>query len=180
VSFLAELKRRNVLRMAALYLVAAWLVVQVSSTMLPAFDAPAWALRAVILLLALGLVPALVFAWVFELTPDGLKREDEVSPGASVTPGTAQRMNRTLVVLLLVAVAYVAFDKFVLAPQRAAELVTQTTAQVSAEANKSKAGANSIAVLPFANMSGDAANESGDRTPTIHDGTGVTAGTPVR
>ncbi|HSE12266.1 MAG TPA: hypothetical protein VLB69_06505 [Rudaea sp.] len=81
MSFVAELKRRNVIRMAGLYLVAAWLITQVASTVLPAFDVPAWALRALIIVLALGFVPALIFAWVFELTPEGVKREAEVNPG---------------------------------------------------------------------------------------------------
>ena len=74
MKLLAELKRRNVLRMAGLYLVGAWMVVQVASTVFPAFGLPDWALRGVILLLAIGFAPALVFSWVFELTPGGLKR----------------------------------------------------------------------------------------------------------
>jgi len=77
----AELRRRNVFRMAGLYAVAAWLIVQVSGTVLPMFDAPAWLPRSIVILLVLGLVPALIFAWVFELTPEGLRREGEVPPG---------------------------------------------------------------------------------------------------
>ena len=75
MSLFAELSRRNVIRIAGFYLVAAWLVVQVAETVLPAFDVPGWVLRALILVLAIGFVPALVFAWVFELTPDGIRRE---------------------------------------------------------------------------------------------------------
>ena len=67
---LDELRRRNVIRMAGLYLVGAWLITQVSSTVLPMFDAPVWLPRSVVILLAIGFVPALIFAWVFELTPD--------------------------------------------------------------------------------------------------------------
>ena len=74
MSLLTELKRRNVIRMAGLYLVGAWLVVQVSSTVLPMFGAPDWLPRTMVVLLAIGFVPALIFAWVFELTPDGIKR----------------------------------------------------------------------------------------------------------
>ncbi len=70
-SFFDELKRRNVIRVAGLYLVGAWLLIQIASTMLPAFDVPAWALRGLIIILALGFIPALVFSWVFELTPNG-------------------------------------------------------------------------------------------------------------
>src|SRR5579863_66313 len=77
-SLFAELKRRNVIRMAGLYLVGAWLVTQVSSTVLPMFDAPAWLPRSVVILLAVGFIPVLVFSWVFELTPEGIKRDAEV------------------------------------------------------------------------------------------------------
>ena len=81
-SFFDELKRRNVIRMAGLYLVGAWLLIQVASTVLPTFEVPGWALRGLIITLALGFIPALIFSWVFELTPQGLKRDDEVPPEA--------------------------------------------------------------------------------------------------
>jgi adenylate cyclase len=79
-SFFAELKRRNVIRMAGLYLVGAWLLTQVASTILPMFGTPEWLPRTIVLLLAIGFVPALIFSWVFELTPQGLKRDEEVAP----------------------------------------------------------------------------------------------------
>ena len=81
-SFLTELKRRNVIRMAGLYLVGAWLLVQVASTLFPAFHVPDWALRALVIVLALDFLPALVFAWVYELTPEGLMREVRVEGNA--------------------------------------------------------------------------------------------------
>ena len=129
-SFLAELKRRNVIRMAGLYLVAAWLLVQVASTVLPAFEAPAWAVRTLIIVLAIGFVPALIFAWIFELTPEGLRRDADVPAEASIAPQTARRMDRMLLVVSVIAIAYFAFDKFVLAPHREAALVRQTTEEV--------------------------------------------------
>ena len=119
MSFFTELKRRNVIRMAGLYLVGAWLIVQVAGTVLPTFDVPSWVFRTLIILLALGLVPTLIFSWVFELTPEGLKREEELASEQSVAPQTARRMDRTIMVVLALAVAYFAFDKFVLAPKRA-------------------------------------------------------------
>ncbi|MEO6155953.1 MAG: hypothetical protein ABIP16_09535 [Thermomonas sp.] len=160
-SFIAELKRRNVIRAAGLYLVGAWLLVQVASTVLPAFDGPAWALRSLIIALAVGFIPAMIVAWVFELTPDGLKRDGDVKPGESIAPQTAQRMNQWLLVVSIVAVGYFAFDKFVLSPRRDAALVTRTTAHITAEisAEAAKVNPNSIAVLPFVNMSGDSNNE---------------------
>ena len=161
---LAELKRRNVIRMAGLYLVGAWLVVQVASTVFPAFDLPGWALRAVILVLAIGFIPALIFAWVFELTPDGLKRDSEVARDASIAPQTARRMERTILVLAVIALALFAFDKFVLAPGRQADLIDRATQAAATEAaphpDASAARANvdprSIAVLPFENLSSEA------------------------
>ena len=116
----AELKRRNVIRMTGLYLVGAWLLTQVASTLLPAFDAPSWALRGLIITLALGFIPAVIFSWVFELTPQGLKREEEVAPEHSITPHTGRRMDRTIIVVLVLALGYFAFDKFVLTPRREA------------------------------------------------------------
>src|SRR4249919_2292415 len=114
MSLLAELKRRNVIRMAGLYLVGAWLIVQVASTVLPMFGAPVWLPRRIVILLAIGFVPTLIFAWVFELTPDGLKRDAEVKPEESIGPKTARRMELLIVAMLLLALAYFGFDKFVL------------------------------------------------------------------
>ena len=155
-SFLQELKRRNVIRMAGLYLVGAWLVVQVAGTLLPIFGAPAWLPRSIVVLLAIGLVPVLLFSWIYELTPEGLKRDADVPAEQSIGQQTAQRMEHLLVVLLLFAVGYFALDKFVLAPKRQA----QSTATSPAPAAVAVAASNrkSIAVLPFENLSEDKAN----------------------
>jgi hypothetical protein len=88
---LAELKRRNVIRMAGLYLVGAWLLIQIAETLLPIFDTPGWVLKVLVVLLAIGLLPALVFSWVYELTPDGLKRDAEVDPARSIAPNCSIR-----------------------------------------------------------------------------------------
>jgi TolB-like protein len=162
-SFLTELKRRNVIRMAGLYLVGAWLLVQVAGTVLPMFGAPAWMPRSVVVLLALGFVPALVFSWVFELTPDGLKRDAEVRPEDSIASQTARRMEHMIVAVLLAAVVYFVFDKFVLAPKRelvavAADRAAQAQAQPAAATKADAINPKSIAVLPFENLSEDKAN----------------------
>src|SRR5450759_1618266 len=104
-NFFAELKRRNVSRVAGLYLVVAWLLTQVASTVLPTFDVPSWALRGLIITLALGFVPALIFSWVFELTPQGLKRDEDVAAEQSIAPQTGRRMDRTIIVVLVLALA---------------------------------------------------------------------------
>jgi len=126
-NFFGELKRRNVIRMAGLYLVGAWLVVQVAGTVLPMFGAPEWLPRIIVILLAIGFVPAVIFSWVFELTPEGLKREEDVTPGQSITPRTGRRMDRMIIVALVLALGYFAFDKFVLAPRREAARVANDT-----------------------------------------------------
>src|SRR5438094_206134 len=150
----AELKRRNVIRMAGLYLVGAWLVVQVAGTVLPMFGAPEWLPRTIVVLLAIGFVPAVIFSWVFELTPEGLKRDEDMAPERSITPQTGRRMDRMIIVVLVLALGYFAFDKFVLTPRREAALVS------SAAPNESKSVINekSIAVLPFENRSRDPDN----------------------
>jgi TolB-like protein len=145
----AELKRRNVIRFAGLYLVGAWLLTQVASTVLPMFGAPDWLPRTIVILLAIGFLPALVFSWVFEMTPQGLKRDEDVAPEQSIAPQTARRMNRMIIAVLVLALAYFALDKFVLGPRRAAA-PNELSPSVSTQ---------SIAVLPFVNMSSDKEQE---------------------
>src|SRR5213594_3408586 len=147
-SFFAELKRRNVIRMAGLYLVGAWLLVQVAGTVLPMFGAPDWLPRSIVILLAIGFIPALIFSWVFELTPQGLKRDEDVRPEESIAPQTGRRMNRMIIAVLVVALGYFVFDKFVLTPRRVA----------APNDLPSAASPKSIAVLPFENLSEDKAN----------------------
>ncbi len=155
MALIAELKRRNVIRAAGLYLVGAWLVVQVAGTILPMFSAPEWLPRTIVIVLAIGFIPAMIVAWVFELTPDGLKRDEDVKPEDSIAPQTAHRMNQWLLVVSIVAIGYFAFDKFVLAPRRDAALVTQTKASVTAEISteKSKINPKSVAVMAFTDLS---------------------------
>src|SRR4029453_12546351 len=144
-NFFAELTRRNVIRMGGLYLVGAWLVGQGAGTVLPMFGAPEWLPRTIVVLLAIGFVPAVIFSWVFELTPQGLKRDEDVPPEESIPPQTGRRMDRMIIVVLVLALGYFAFDKFVLAPRREAALV--------ASAVPNESNAKSIAVLPFENLS---------------------------
>jgi TolB-like protein/Flp pilus assembly protein TadD len=155
--FFAELRRRNVIRMAGLYAVAAWLIVQVSGTVLPMFDAPAWLPRSIVFLLAIGFIPALIFSWVFELTPQGLRREADVPDEHSIMPQTGQRMNHMIIAVLVLALAFFGFDKFVLAPKREAALVSSAHEEATKQTPVPAAPAandKSIAVLPLANASG--------------------------
>jgi len=155
-SFFAELKRRNVMRMAGLYLVGAWLLTQVASTVLPMFGAPEWLPRSIVILLAIGFLPALIFSWVFEVTPEGLKRDADVPPGQSIAPQTARRMDRMIIAVLVLALAYFALDKWALAPRRGDEKLHPTRAPNELTAT---VPAKSIAVLPLLNESGDPNDE---------------------
>ena len=165
MSLFAELRRRNVIRMAGLYLVAAWVIVQVAETVLPTFEVPAWVLRAIIIVIALGFFPALIFAWVFELTPEGLKRDAEVDRSRSIASRTGQRMNVMIGVLLVLALTYLVLDRFVLAPSRSAVPQVAGPASETTDATPvaakaaSPIAAKSIAVLPFENLSADRDND---------------------
>jgi TolB-like protein len=150
VSFFAELKRRNVIRMAGLYLVGAWLAVQVADTLLPVFEAPEWVMKALVGLLALGLVPTLIFSWVFELTPQGLKREQEVDRSQSITDVTARRLDIAVIVLLLIVGALMLRGPSTTPDSAAPPAAGTATEEAPTEAQISD---KSIAVLPFADFS---------------------------
>ena len=166
MTLFAELKRRDVIGVGAAYAVVGWLVIQVAETIFPLFgfdDTPA---RIVVIVLAIGFIPALIFAWAFELTPEGLKKESEVDRSQSVTPHTGKKLDRMIMVGLAVALGYFAFDKFVLDPQREAAKDEQKAVAVEqarqvgrSEALVESCGDKSIAVLPFVNMSSDAEQE---------------------
>jgi TolB-like protein len=150
MGIISELRRRNVFRVAIAYVVVAWLVLQVGDTLAPALRLPDWINSALAFFLVLGFPLALVFAWAFELTPDGIKREKDVDRSDSITQQTGKKFNRVIIVVLVIAVAFFAFDKFVLDPSRDAELVQAATETTQVE---TAAASNSIAVLPFADLS---------------------------
>lgn len=159
MSFLAELKRRNVLRVGAAYIVVAWLVIQVVETIFPAFGFGDSAIRVVVIGFAIGLVPVLIISWIFELTPEGFKREGEVDRSRPFAPTNARKLDRAIIVVLTLALGFFAFDKFVLEPAREAESEKVITERVRSQTLVDSYGDSSIAVLPFVNMSDDAGNE---------------------
>lgn len=158
---LAELQRRNVTRMAILYVIAAWLVLQVADVSISVLDLPVWSGRLVFLLLALGFPIALVFAWLFELTPEGVRRESSVPPGESVTARTGQKMNALIVLLLLLAISMIVYDRLVPPGDETVGVpghaettpVASDTALASDTAPGLPTLENSIAVLPFVDLS---------------------------
>ena len=160
--FLDELKRRNVVRVATAYLVVGWLVFQVGEVLFPTFGAPDWIFKSLILLIALGFPIALVLAWAFELTPEGVKKTEEVDASASLTPSTGKRLNRITIVALVVALSYFIWQSRAGndAPEPVAAAVDQTTASApAAETMHGEPGPRTIAVLPFLNMSSDTEQE---------------------
>ena len=155
MSFFKELKRRNVVRVGIAYTVATWLLIQVTDTVFPRIGLSESAVTLVIALLLIGFIPALIFAWAFEMTPDGIKREKNVDRTQSITPTTGRKLDRMIIGILTVTVAYLLIDKLVLqdpAPVETTQIAV-TEAEVVVEAGPS------IAVLPFVNMSGDKDNE---------------------
>jgi TolB-like protein/tetratricopeptide (TPR) repeat protein len=133
LSLFAELKRRNVIRVILAYLAGAWLLIQIADTVFPAYGLPDSALPILITVLVIGLIPAVTVAWVFELTPQGLRRDTDIAPGESVAPQTGKRLDRIIIAVLALALSYFVFDEFVL--------------------ERPVASDNSIAVLPFDDMS---------------------------
>jgi adenylate cyclase len=155
MSILFELRRRNVIRVGAAYAVVTWLLVQVADVVFPAFGAPDWALRILVIVLLLGLPIALLVAWVFELTPDGVKRENDVDPSASVTRPTGRRLDLIIIVALFIALGYFIWERQVrFAPPEPAAQPSS-----AGENAPDSPGKRSIAVLPFVNMSADPENE---------------------
>ena len=147
-----ELKRRNVIRVGIAYLVAAWLLLQITDILVPILTLPESAARFVLLLLVIGLIPALIFAWAYELTPEGLKREHEVDRSQSIASHTGRRLDFLIIGVLVVAVGMLLVDKFLLSePPIAPEPVAEDIAGP-------EDAVPSIAVLPFVNMSADENN----------------------
>src|SRR6266536_3238451 len=109
-NFFAELKRRNVYKVAVAYAVVAWLTIQAASIFLPAFNAPQWAMQIVILILVIGFPIALVFSWAFEITPEGIKRESEVQADESVAHHTGRKIVALTIVLAVVAAGLFVFQ----------------------------------------------------------------------
>jgi len=157
MSFFEELKRRNVIRVAIAYGVAAWFVLQLADVVLENIGAPEWVMQTVMLVLAAGLPLAIVFAWAFEMTPEGIKKEKDVDRSQSITSVTGRKLDRAIIGVLTVTVAYLLIDKLVL--QDSTPATTETTQSVPVETETPVDMGPSVAVLPFVNMSGDKENE---------------------
>jgi len=141
MSLFDELKRRNVFRVAVAYLVASWLVIQLTDILVPMLTLPEWVSRFIFLLLVVLFIPTLIAAWALELTPDGIKLEKNVDRSASVTPQTGSKLNGMIIGVLALAVVLLLVDKVWLSGDDGVEVVSTTTVD------------KSVAVLPFADLS---------------------------
>jgi TolB-like protein/Tfp pilus assembly protein PilF len=148
-----ELKRRNVFRVGVAYAIVAWLLVEVASVILPTFGAPEWVMKVFTFLVILGFPLALILAWAFELTPEGIKRETEVDRADPITQKTSRKLDIAIIGLLVVAVVFMFVDNYVLKPEEP-EVIAEQVPVV-----RPVAQVKSIAVLPFVNMSADPDNE---------------------
>ena len=148
MSLFAELKRRNVIRVAVAYAIVAWVIAQVAEFAFENFGAPDWVLKSVVVLLLLGLPLAIFFAWAFELTPEGIKREKEVDRSQSIVADTGRKLDYMIIGVLVIALCWFAWDKFYVG--RAAAPAPATTAQSTTVAALQD---KSVAVLPFLAMS---------------------------
>ena len=155
MSFFDELKRRNVFRVAAAYIIVGWLIMQAGEVMAPALNLPDWVNSMLAFFLILGFPLAMFFAWAFELTPEGIKKEKNVDRTDSVTGITGRKLDFVVIGLLVVALGYFAYDKFLIQPRHMDESSTVMTDTTNTPGDSFQ----TIAVLPFVNMSEDTGNE---------------------
>jgi len=161
LSFFEELKRRNVFRVAIGYVITAWLLLQVVDLVLENINAPDWVMQVFMLALAIGFPLAVFFAWAFEMTPEGIKKEKDVDRGQSIAPQTGQKLNHTIILVLVLAVAFLLYKQLgnpTQAPVGTADSV-QATETLSTQSDMAETGPVTIAVLPFVNMSSDPEQE---------------------
>ena len=151
MSLFAELKRRNVFRVAIAYIVISWLVLQVGDTLAPILRVPDSVNSILFFFLLLGFWPAVLFAWAFELTPDGLKREKNVDRTKSITSNTGRKLDYLTIAAVVGGVAFVIWSK------TSVQIENEDVASIEIE--QTKVMDASVAVLPFVNMSGSKENE---------------------
>ena len=160
MSFINELKRRNVIRVALAYGVVAWFMLQLADMVLENIAAPAWVMQTLMLMMVIGFPLVVIFAWAFEMTPEGIKKEKNVDRTQSVTHKTGRKLDRMIIGVMAIVITFLVVDRFILSEDSAetSQLAESATQAVEQEAVVSESGP-SVAVLPFVNMSDDASNE---------------------
>lgn len=157
MNFFGELKRRNVVRVGIAYILIGWVLAQVAEFAFENFGAPDWVLKTFVMLLLLGLPLALFFAWAFEMTPEGIKREEDVDRSQSVTASTGRKLDYVIIAALVIALGYTWWSRQ--AVEAPAPPATPAVVTEEAEVDQKAPDLRSIAVLPFVNMSSDQAQE---------------------
>ena len=161
--FFDELKRRNVVRVGIAYAVATWVLLQMTEVVTPILELPDWAPKLIFLILAVGFVPALILAWAFELTPEGIKREKDVDRSESITHRTGRKLDFSIIAVLIIALGYFIWERQSLVSESASE--PEAIAEESASAPAESVGVDapekrrSIAVIPFVYLSPDKERE---------------------
>jgi len=154
MSFIEELKRRNVIRVSIAYAVVGWLVSQVAEFAIGTFGAPDWVLKIFVVFLMLGFPIVVIFAWAFEITPEGIKRERDVDRNQSISKHTGRKLDYTIIFVLVLALGYFVFDKVGELPGAAPATLAQANVQTEPPATGETVSVDpSIAVLPFTDMS---------------------------
>ena len=157
MSFIDELKRRNVIKVAIAYAIVAWLLIEVTATTFPMLRLPEWTATFVTVLVMIGFPLTLILAWAFELTPEGIKLEKDVDRSESITHITGRKLDFIIITVLVLALVYFAYDEFVIEPaQEEALAIASTQAEAVSETDTPEM---SIAVLPFVNISADPEQE---------------------
>ncbi len=164
MSFFKELKRRNVFKVGVAYLITAWLLLQLTDVLIDLLGLPELTGKLVVAALLVGFPLALLFAWAFELTPEGVKRDKDVVRDESITPQTGKRLDRMIIVGLIVVIVVMGVERIWFADTAPPTLAGSTTTGETVPAEPAtpagvETGQKSIAVLPFVNMSADAENE---------------------
>jgi len=161
MSFFTELKRRNVFRMGIAYVVVAWVLLQAIDFGLDIISAPNWVMQVFFLAGIVGLPIVLIFAWVFEMTPEGIKRESQVDSTQSVTHNTGQKLDRTIITFLAFAVVLLLAERFITQEDTSAPAPTPEVVLEKPNATNENGDNDirSVAVLPFVNMSSDPEQE---------------------
>ena len=142
MSFFEELKRRNVFRVGIAYVLMGWVLLQGADFAFDLIGAPNWVIQSLSVVVVIGLPIALIFAWAFEMTPEGIKRETEVDRNQSITPRTGRKLNYTIIATLAAVIVFMAFERIYFSASSAPE-----------DTKAVEAPAKSIAVLPFADLS---------------------------
>jgi TolB-like protein/Flp pilus assembly protein TadD len=159
MSLFQELKRRNVIRVGLAYLVTAWLLLQIADVIINNIGAPGWVFQVILLVMGLGFPLAVVFAWAYEMTPEGIKKEAEVDRSASITKTTGRKIDLVIIGVLVAALGYFAVDKFGAGDVEESTQTADKARSVTTSDENEAVPDKSIAVLPFVNMSSDPEQE---------------------